>query len=194
MRLNEVVLEGDVVRLEPLTEGHAAGIREAVADGELWNLHFTTVPHPDEVAGFIADARDGFARGQDLAFATIEIATGKVAGSTRFMNVRLADRRLEIGHTFLGKSWQRTRINTEAKLLMLAHAFETLGLNRVELVTDVINEVSRAAISRIGATQEGILRRHKIMRGGRVRDSAIYSIIADEWPDVKRDLTARLSG
>ena len=193
MKLEATTLEGKFVRLEPLSEAHAGPLCETVADGELWELMVTTVPHPEEVPRFIADALKGFADGTDLAFATIDIATGRVAGSTRFMKASLPNRRVEIGHTFLGKSWQRTRVNTEAKLLMLTHAFEHLELNRVEFLTDVLNERSRRAIARLGAREEGILRRHMIMRQGRIRDSVVYSIIAEEWPEVRERLSAMLA-
>jgi N-acetyltransferase len=192
MKLEPVTLEGRFVRLEPLAEEHADGLCEAIADGELWKLPVTTVPHPDEVPAFIADAHLRLSRGRDLAFATIDLATGRVAGSTRFMKIVLPDKRLEIGYTFLGKSWQRTRINTEAKLLMLGHAFEMMKLNRVELMTDATNRVSRTAIARIGAKEEGILRRHMVMRDGRIRDSVMYSIVAEEWPAIREDLERRL--
>jgi N-acetyltransferase len=190
MSLEATVLEGRFVRLEPLAERHAEGLREAIRDGELWKLPATLVPHPDEVSRFIAEALDAHSQGVQLAFATVDKGSGRIAGSTRFMNVRLPHLRTEIGFTFLGRSWQRTRINTEAKLLMLAHAFEQLGLNRVELLTDSLNTTSRTAIARLGAQQEGVLRSHMLMRGGRVRDSVIFSIIREEWPGVR----ARLSG
>src|SRR5262245_43990727 len=130
MKLEETVLEGRFARLEPLEERHGAGLRAAVSDGELWNLFVTLVPRPDEIPRFISNAREAYSRGEDLAFATIDPASGRIAGSTRFMKADLPNRRVEIGFTFLGKSWQRTRINTEAKLLMLTHAFESLALNR----------------------------------------------------------------
>jgi RimJ/RimL family protein N-acetyltransferase len=130
---------------------------------------------------------------EGLAFATIDKATNKVVGSTRFMKANLANKRVEIGFTFLGTSWQKTHINTEAKLLMLTHAFETMALNRVELLTDFLNTTSRNAILRLGAKEEGILRNHMIMPDGRVRDSVIYSIISNEWAGVKQHLNAKLN-
>ncbi|GHH79685.1 hypothetical protein GCM10018781_58220 [Kitasatospora indigofera] len=192
-RLRPVVLTGRHVRLEPLGHGHHDGLCEAVRDGELWNLAVTLVPHPDDVAAFIDQALAAHREGQQLAFATIDSATGRVAGSTRLMAVNLPYRRLEIGFTFLGRSWQRTAVNTEAKLLMLTHAFEELGLNRVEFLTDFRNSASRAAIARLGATQEGVLRSHMVMRDGFVRDSVLFSITAAEWPESKRRLTAALA-
>ncbi|MDH3492410.1 MAG: GNAT family N-acetyltransferase [Acidobacteriota bacterium] len=192
MRIQPTTLEGDFVRLEPLSEIHKPGLEAAIRDGELWKLNVTMVPHPDDLDAFIQRAADEQALGEGLVFATIEKAAGAVAGSTRFMHTDHANKRTEIGFTFLGKSWQRTRINTEAKLLMLTHAFEVLEMNRVEFLTDFLNDVSRTAIARLGAKQEGTLRRHMIMRDGRVRDSVVFSIIKDDWDAVKQDLTQKL--
>jgi RimJ/RimL family protein N-acetyltransferase len=192
MKLEETVLEGRFVRLEPLAHSHRDGLRVAISDGELWNIFVTLVPHPDDVPQFISEAREAYANGTELAFATIEIASGRIAGSTRFMKMDLPNKRGEIGFTFLGKSWQRTRMNTEAKLLMLTHAFEHLGLNRVELLTDFLNVTSRRAIARLGAKEEGLLRNHMVMPDGRVRDSVLFSIIKYEWPGVRQHLTAKL--
>ena len=191
-QLRPVVLEGEHVRLEPLAQRHHDGLCDAVRDGELWNLQVTLVPHPRDVAAFLEQALGAQAAGDQLAFATIDAASGRVAGSTRFMSVNLPYRRLEIGFTFLGRSWQRTAANTEAKLLMLTHAFEELGLNRVEFLTDFRNDASRAAIGRLGATQEGVLRSHMVMRDGFVRDSVLFSITAAEWPAVRQRLAAAL--
>ena len=193
MKLEETVLEGRFVRLEPLADKHRDGLIAAISDGELWTLPVTLVPHPDEIPQFMRNAREAFASGTALAFATIDVANGRIAGSTRFMNVDLPHRRAEIGFTFLGNSWQRTALNTEAKLLMLTHGFEHWNLNRIELLTDVLNEKSRKAIVRLGAKEEGVLRSHMVMRGGRVRDSVVYSIIKSEWPDAKQHLTAKLA-
>ncbi|ATW46918.1 GNAT family N-acetyltransferase [Streptomyces peucetius] len=192
MVLEATVLTGKQVRLEPLTHDHHDGLCEAIRDGELWNLQVTLVPHPRDVRAFVDDALAARHAGTQLAYATIDLATGRIAGSTRFMAVNLPNRRLEIGFTFLGRTWQRTAVNTEAKLLMLTHAFETLGMNRVEFLTDVRNRASRAAITRLGATHEGILRRHMIMRDGWIRDTAVYSITSLDWPDAKNDLTTRV--
>jgi RimJ/RimL family protein N-acetyltransferase len=192
-RLEATTLRGRFVRLEPLAHEHLPGLCAAIEDGELWNLHVTLVPHPRDVPQFIELAREAQEKGEELAFATIDLASGKVAGSTRFMKVNLPNKRLEIGFTFLGQAWQRTRINTEAKLLMLTHAFEQLALNRVEFLTDVLNTRSRNAISRLGATQEGILRQHMVMRDGRVRDSVLFSITAPEWSALKRELLGKLA-
>lgn len=192
-RLDPITLEGDHVRLEPLAPAHHDGLCRAIADGELWNLHVTLVPHPRDVPQFIQQALAAHERGEELAFATIDRASGALAGSTRFMKVHLPFKRVEIGFTFLAGSFQRTALNTEAKLLMLAHAFERLGLNRVEFLTDALNTRSRAAIARLGATQEGVLRQHMVMRDGRVRDSVIFGITAPEWPALKPRLAAKLA-
>ena len=192
MKLEETVLEGRLVRLEPLADKHREGLIAAISDGEPWNLHVTLVPFPDEIPQFLRNAREAYDSGTELAFATIEIASGRVAGSTRFMKIDLPHRRAEIGFTFLGESWQRTGLNTEAKLLMLTHGFEFLNLNRIELLTDFLNDKSRRAIERLGAREEGVVRSHMVMRDGRVRDSVLYSIIKSEWPGVKQHLSSKL--
>jgi RimJ/RimL family protein N-acetyltransferase len=193
MKVEKLILEGRRVRLEPLlSRDHAAGLAAAIRDGELWKLPVTVVPHPQELDAFFTAADDAFAAGRELAFATVDKASGAVAGSTRFRCIDVAHKRAEIGFTFLGKSWQRTHVNTEAKYLMLTHAFETWQLNRVELLTDVLNTASRNAIARIGAKQEGVLRSHMVMRDGRIRDSVIFSIVKSEWPGVKAMLEEKL--
>ncbi|MFG2997874.1 GNAT family N-acetyltransferase [Streptomyces sp. NPDC048340] len=186
-------LVGERVRLEPLEQRHHDGLCEAVRDGKLWELAVTLVPHPDDVRAFIAEAALAREQGVQIPYATVDAATGRVIGSTRLMVINTANRRLEIGWTFLAGAWQRTGANTEAKLLMLTHAFEAMGMNRVELLTDVRNSASRAAISRIGATHEGVLRHHMVMRDGWIRDTAVYSITRPEWPAVKQNLRARLA-
>jgi RimJ/RimL family protein N-acetyltransferase len=193
VRFAPVTLEGRLVRLEPLSPAHAKGLCEAIKDGELWNLAVTSVPHPDEIDAFLRDAREAHEAGDGLAFATVDRATGRVAGSTRFMKANMGHRRVEIGFTFLGNSWHRTGINVEAKLLMLTHAFDALALNRVELLTDYLNETSRRAILALGANEEGVLRSHMIMRDGRVRDSVVYSIVKTEWVAVRARLGAKLA-
>ncbi|MFC9294700.1 GNAT family N-acetyltransferase [Streptomyces sp. NPDC057010] len=185
---------GRRVRLEPLERRHHDGLCEAIRDGRLWELPVTIVPHPEDVPAFIEDALAAREAGTQLAYATVDLATGRTAGSTRLMMINTLYRRLEIGFTFLGASWQGTGLNTEAKLLMLTHAFEVMGMNRVELLTDVRNARSRAAIEGLGATHEGVLRHHMVMRDGWIRDTAVYSITRPEWPDVKRALEARVHG
>jgi RimJ/RimL family protein N-acetyltransferase len=193
MKFERVKLEGTLVRLEPLSKDHKQELCDAISDGELWKLFVTLVPHPDSIDTFLENAQREYESGEGLAFSTIDRVSNKVVGSTRFMRANLPNRRVEIGFTFLGKSWQRSGINTEAKLLMLGHAFETLGMNRVELLTDYLNEKSRRAIVRLGAKEEGIVRSHMVMPNGRIRDSVLYSIIRNEWPGVRENLSMRLA-
>ena len=193
MIFEPVVLEGKHVRLEPLGDQHKDGVCQAISDGELWDLFVTIVPHPDDIDQFLANAKSAHERGEGLAFATIaKGGNDQVAGSTRFMAANLAHKRVEIGFTFLGKTWQRSPINTEAKLLMLTHAFESLQLNRVEFMTDYLNTSSRQAILRLGAKEEGVRRNHMVMPNGRVRDSVVFSILKNEWPGVKQNLEYKL--
>lgn len=193
MQLEPTTLEGKLVRLEPLSIEHRAELCDAISDGELWNLHVTLVPHPNDIDDFFNYAQKEYESGFGLPFVTIDKSTNKVAGSTRFMKADTTHKRIEIGYTFLGKSWQKTRINTEAKYLMLSHAFEVLQINRLELITDYLNNASRQAILRLGAKEEGILRNHMVMRDGRVRDSVLYSIIDSEWLGIKRHLAYKLA-
>ena len=192
MSFELTILEGKKVRLEPLSHAHGEGIAEAVKDGELWNLYVTLVPRPEKIEQFLHNAQQAHQAGDGLAFAIVDRATAKIAGSTRFMKADVTNQRLEIGFTFIGRSWQKTGINTETKLLMLAHAFETLKMNRVEIITDFLNDNSRRAILRLGAKEEGILRNHMVMPSGRIRDSVLYSIIRSEWPGVKEHLTYKI--
>ena len=192
MLLDKVTLEGNYVRLEPLSSSHKKELCDAIHDGELWKLWVTLVPHPDDIDGFFEFAKSSYEIGFGLTFATIDKNSGKVVGSTRFMRTELGHKRTEIGYTFLAKSAQRTAINTEAKLLMLTHAFETLDLNRVEIVTDKLNENSRRAILRLGAKEEGVLRSHMVMPDGRVRDSVMHSILKEDWAEVKKSLEEKL--
>ena len=192
MLIEETILQGTGVRLEPLSATHLAGLAEAIRDGELWKLPITFVPHPDDLPGFLHDAQRQFTAGSELAFATIDQASGKIVGSTRYRCIEAKHRRVEIGFTFIAASWQRSHINTEAKWLMLQHAFEVWQCNRVELLTDFRNQKSRAAIARLGATQEGILRSHMVMRDGYVRDSVLFSITSGEWVNIKASLLAKL--
>ncbi|HEV7798678.1 MAG TPA: GNAT family protein [Pyrinomonadaceae bacterium] len=194
MALSPVVLEGQHVRLVPLSPAHEESLVAAAADGELWNSAFTLVPTGDTMAAYIAAALEAQARGQELPFVIIRKSSGEdhVVGSTRFYLIDRENRHLEIGYTWLAASAQRTRVNTEAKLLLLTHAFESLRCIRVALITDVLNQQSRTAILRLGAKQEGILRNHLIMPDGRYRDSIYFSIVEAEWPQVKAGLEARL--
>lgn len=192
MQINKTVLEGRRVRLEPLVESHLPGVAAAIEDGRLWEVPFTFVPHPTDLASFFSNAEAAFAEQSELAFATIDIQSSRIVGSTRFRCIDIPHRRAEIGFTFLAASWQRTHINTEAKYLMLRHAFEVWGCHRVELLTDERNAKSRNAIQRIGAKHEGILRNHMVMRDGFVRNSVIYGITRQEWPEAKAALEAKL--
>lgn len=192
MKIESLTLLGRCVKLEPLAEHHLPGLADVINDGDLWQLPVTNVPHPKDLPQFLEAAQSAYGTQRELAFATIDLATGRVVGGTRFRNIEAAHKRLEIGFTFVAQSWQRSHINTEAKYLMLTHAFEQWGCNRVELLTDVLNAKSRNAIERIGARQEGILRSHMVMRDGRIRDSVIFSITSAEWPQVKQALQAKL--
>lgn len=193
MQIEKITLTGDRLRLEPLSAHHLAGLSAAIEDGRLWEIPVTRVPPPDQLPAFLADAEAAFRSGSALVFATVDAASGRVLGSTRFCCIAAADRRVEIGFTFLAKSSQRTHANTEAKYLMLCHAFETWGCHRVELITDERNSRSRRAIERLGAQQEGILRKHMVMRDGFVRNTVLYSLIAAEWPAAKAALREKLN-
>ena len=190
--LEAVTLRGQWVRLEPLGREHVPGLASVATERELWRLTREDASTPAGFAGYIERAFAGQATGMILAFAIVEQATGAPAGSTRLGNYEAVDRRIEIGWTWIGRRWQRTAVNTEAKLLLLTHAFETLGMRRVELKTDVLNEQSRRAILRLGATEEGIFRQHMVTESGRIRDSVWFSILAREWDDVKLRLTEAL--
>jgi RimJ/RimL family protein N-acetyltransferase len=189
--LDPVTLESPRVRLEPLDPAHAEALLAAAADGNLWNLKVTIVPSRATLPGYLAEAFTAAAAGREQPFVIRDRATDRIVGTTRYRNIDLLHRRVEIGSTWLALSAQRTPINTHAKLLLLTHAFETLGCQRVELVTDALNARSRAAILRLGAVEEGIYRCHLIMPDGRQRDSVMFGILAAEWPRVKAGLVAR---
>jgi RimJ/RimL family protein N-acetyltransferase len=193
MIVASVTLEGRYVRLEPLAKVHLAGLAEVGLDEELWRWIPTQVRTAEEMAAYIETALEEQARGVSLPFAIVEKAAGRAIGSTRYGNIDRTHHRLEIGWTWVAREWQRTAVNTEAKYLLLRHAFETLGCFRVELKTDSLNEKSRAAILRIGAQHEGIFRNHMITASGRIRHSAYYSIIDSEWPAVKTRLESKLN-
>ena len=178
--------------LRPLEETDANALVAAAADGALWNLTVTIVPEANSVAAYITKAREGRTSGSVQPFAITLGNDGKVIGSTRFWKMDEANRKLEIGHTWISGSWQRSYVNTEAKYLMLRYAFEVLDCVRVQLTTDALNERSRAAILRLGATEEGIIRHERIMPDGRKRNSVRYSIIDTEWPRVRRMLEEKL--
>jgi len=193
MKLDKITLEGKYVRLEPLSLKHREELIGAISDGELWNLFVTLVPSIENIDRFIEEAIAAHLNEDGLVFATIDKVSGKVVGSTRFMKASFANKRIEIGYTFIAKSYQKSKINTDAKLLMLTYAFENLQLNRVELLTDYLNAKSRHAILRLGAKEEGILRNHMVMPDGRVRDSVLFSIINNEWAGIKQSLLYKLS-
>lgn len=189
---NQPTLTGRLVELVPLQQEHRAQLLRAAADGQLWNMTVTVVPGPQTIDAYIASALQGRQDGKAMPFVIRRRDTGDIVGSTRFWKIDPANRKLEIGHTWLGQSAQRTAINTEAKYLLLTWAFETMRTVRVQFSTDELNERSRAAILRIGATQEGILRHERIMPDGRKRNSVRFSIIDTEWADVKTMLEQKL--
>ena len=186
-------LRGQLVELLPLQLEHAPQLLQAAADGELWNMAVTVVPGLDTIARYIATALEGRRSGSVMPFVIVQKSTGAIVGSTRFWKIDLANRKMEIGHTWLGASVQRSGLNTEAKLLLLTHAFESLHAVRVQFTTDEMNDASRAAIARLGAVQEGIVRHERIMPDGRKRNSVRFSIIDTEWAAVKAGLEQRLT-
>jgi RimJ/RimL family protein N-acetyltransferase len=194
MTLPQVGLFGRFVRLEPLSREHLPGLVAAGLDPGLWQWTVSKIRDPEDMRRYVEAALADAARGASLPFATVLVATGQVIGSTRFGNIALEHRRLEIGWTWLARAYQRTAANTESKLLMLTHAFEHLGCQRVEFKTNVLNTRSRQAILRLGATEEGIFRRHMIADDGSVRDTVWFSILSDEWPAVRERLRAKLDG
>jgi RimJ/RimL family protein N-acetyltransferase len=187
-----IVLEGRRVRLEPLAKGHLAGLAAVGLDPELWRWIPTPVRTMEEMAGYIETALRDQEQGTSLPFALAEKSTGRLMGSSRYGNIDRTHRRVEIGWTWVAREWQRTAVNTEAKYLLLKHAFESLGCIWVELKTDSLNERSRAAILRIGAREEGIFRNHMITASGRIRHTVYFSIVASEWPGVKARLESML--
>lgn len=193
MNIEPVILDGERVRLEPLSLDHHADLCEVGLKEELWRLIPTFISTPDEMRSYIQSALDDQAKGSALPFATVDKASGKAIGSTRFGNISTVDKRAEIGWTWITPEFQRSFVNTEAKYLMLRHAFETWKVNRVEFKTDALNEKSRNAILRLGAKQEGIFRQHVLTYSGRLRDSVYFSIINTEWPEIKASLQQKLS-
>ncbi len=184
--------EGKIVRVETLEMDHRADLEEAAADGDLHRLWYTSVPAPEDVGAEIERRRALMAAGTMLPFAVIEKASGRAVGMTTYMNIEASHRRVEIGSTWYRQSMQRTALNAECKLLLLGHAFEALDCIAVEFRTHVMNRASRTAIERLGAKLDGILRSHQIMPNGTIRDTAVYSIIAGEWPAVKANLETML--
>jgi len=191
--LSPVTLEGNGVRLEPLTPGHEKDIVAAASDGRLWELWYTAVPEPALAGKYIADALAGQETGIMLPWAVRELGANTIVGSTRYHDIVPAIDRVEIGYTWYASAWQRSHVNTACKLLLLTHAFETVGCDVVGLRTDNFNFRSQRAIEALGAKKDGVIRHHQARRDGTVRDSVMYSILAAEWSDVKRHLELRLA-
>lgn len=188
-----VALEGNGVRLEPLARGHHDALVAAASDGELWKLWFTSVPEPEQTHAYISAALAGQDAGHMLPWAVRDQVTSAIAGSTRYHDIVPAINRVEIGYTWYARHYQKTRINTACKLLLLAHAFDVLGCDVVGLRTDNFNFASQEAIEALGAKKDGVIRHHAARRNGTVRDTVMYSILATEWPDVKKHLELRLA-
>ncbi|MBV8531810.1 MAG: GNAT family N-acetyltransferase [Candidatus Eremiobacteraeota bacterium] len=191
--LEPVMLEGYGVRLEPLNEQHAGGLCAAAEDGKLWELWFTLVPNPNDVRAYIERALQGQREGHMLPWAVRDVATGAIVGSTRYHNIVREVDRVEIGYTWYARSKQQTFVNPACKLLLMEHAFETLVCAVVGLRTDPFNFQSQRAIERLGAKKDGVIRHFEPRRDGSARDTVMYSVLANEWPDVKRNLLHRLS-
>ena len=188
-----VELEGGGIRLVPLAPRHEDGLRAAAADGELWNLRVTSVPRPEETRQYIQDALRMHEEGSRLAFAVTDAATGQVLGSTSYHDILPAVKRLEIGYTWYAGSRQRTHLNSTCKLMLMRHAFETLGCHVVGWRTDNFNFASQRAIERLGARKDGVIRGHALRRDGTIRDTVMYSLRSGEWPEVKAHLEHQLT-
>jgi RimJ/RimL family protein N-acetyltransferase len=191
--LTPVSLQDEHVLLEPLAPHHAPDLEAAAADGQLWDLWFTSAPPPGQAAGYIQKALDGLAANAMLPFAVREKSSGEIVGTTRFYEFDPALPRIAIGYTWYARRWQKSHLNTACKRLLLQHAFETLQCVAVEFHTDGRNQDSQRAIERLGAHRDGVLRAHKRRPDGTLRDTVCYSIIASEWPDVSRWLAMRLA-
>ncbi|HTQ11195.1 MAG TPA: GNAT family protein [Fimbriimonadaceae bacterium] len=188
-----VLLEGHGVRLEPMGLEHQAALVEAVSDGELWNLWFTQTPSPETAKAYVETALAGKEAGHMLPWVVRELRSDAIVGSTRYHDIVPAADRVEIGYTWYAKTWQRTHVNTACKLLLLEHAFESLGCEVVGLRTDSFNFRSQRAIEALGAKKDGVIRHHTLRKDGTARDTVMYSILAAEWPDVRRHLLFRLN-
>lgn len=193
MKVEPVVLEGEFVRLEPMRAHHLSALCEVGLEPAIWKWTNNVVTADADIERYVGEALAMQAAGTALPFVTISKADDKIVGSTRFGNIDITNRKVEIGWTWINPKWQRTAINTEAKLLMMTHAFETWGCMRVELKTDSNNAQSRAAIARIGGVEEGTLRNHMITESGRIRHSVYFSILDSEWESVKAELTSKLT-
>jgi RimJ/RimL family protein N-acetyltransferase len=192
LEITPVTLSTNRLLLRPLERSDETALIGAASDGSLWEKRTTTVPRPEEMRAYIEKALSQAAAGTALPFTTVVRDGDLVVGSTRYMNIDPVNHRVEIGTTWIAQSWQRSFVNTHAKFLLLRHAFETLGCIAVELRTHSLNHQSRQAIERLGAKQDGLLRRHMIMPDGHIRDTVVYSIIREEWPLVKEELSRRL--
>lgn len=193
IHLSPVTLEGNGIRLEPLTPDHEPALRVAAGDGRLWELWFTAVPEPGSTAAYIATALDGQQAGHMLPWVVRELGSGDIIGTTRYHDVVPAVDRVEIGYTWYARRWQKTHANTACKLLLLSHAFDTVGCKVVGLRTDNFNFNSQRAIAALGAKRDGVIRHHHPRRDGSARDTVIFSILVSEWPDVRRHLELRLA-
>ena len=191
--LRPTILEGRGIRLEPLTEDHQEALAAAAGDGRLWELWFIAVPPPDGMRAYVAEALKGQRDGHMLPWAVRDLASGTIIGSTRYHDIVPGIDRVEIGHTWYAQSRQRTHVNTTCKLLLLGHAFETLGCQVVGLRTDTFNFRSQRAIEGLGAKKDGVIRHYGARRDGSARDVVMYSILAAEWPEVRRHLELRLA-
>ena len=192
LTIEPTTLVGRYIILRPSSIEDIEGLSIAARDGEIWNNRFSQFPNLIEIEKYIQEMLDLSSKGLILPFITIHKSSNTIVGTTRYLNIDYENHRLEIGHTWIAKSWRKTYVNTEAKLLMLQYAFEKLTCIAVEIRTDVLNTVSRQAIQRLGVKQDGILRHHKIMRDGRIRDTVCYSIIKPEWKQVKENLMKKL--
>ena len=192
LTIEPTTLVGRYIILRPPSIEDIDGLSIAARDGEIWNNRFSQFPNLNEIEKYIQEILDLSSKGLILPFITIHKSSNTIVGTTRYLNIDYENHRLEIGHTWIAKSWRKTYVNTEAKFLMLQYAFEKLACIAVEIRTDVLNTVSRQAIQRLGAKQDGILRHHKIMRDGRIRDTVCYSIIKPEWKQVKENLMKKL--
>jgi RimJ/RimL family protein N-acetyltransferase len=192
-KVEPVTLADERVRLEPLGLAHVDGLKRAAADGALWTIRVTSVPDPDDTRGYVERALRSFAEGHRLAFAVIDLKSSEVIGSSSYHDIVPAVERLEIGYTWYAKSRQRTHVNASAKMLLMTHAFETLGAKLVGWRTDNFNFASQRAIERLGARKDGVLRHHAIRRDGTIRDTVMYSMTVAEWPEAKAELQARLA-
>jgi RimJ/RimL family protein N-acetyltransferase len=191
--LAPITLEGHGVRLEPIERAHAGALAAAASDGRLWELWYTSVPEPEGMSDYVSEAFDGQAEGHMLAWVVRELSSGQIIGSTRYHDVVADIDRVEIGYTWYAERWHRTHVNSSCKLLLLEHAFDFLGCKVVGLRTDNFNFASQKAIAGIGAKRDGVIRHHRPRRDGSVRDTVMFSILATEWPDVRKHLEGRLA-